>query len=179
MASGTEHTHPGGNRDGLRIVVAVLEIQGGLVGLSAFLRDVAATGFTIPYTLLPGVLLIGLVLAASVVAGVALWADRTLGLTLSIPVQLAQLIWFVTADLTFRISASGWLLADLFLRMPAEGTTVIGWQFDAARKGGYALSFAPRGDLTVALNLVALAILVWLGLRLRSRTQATTTGPAS
>ena len=61
----------------------------------------------------------------------------------------------------------GWLLADVFLRAPAEGGLVLGWQFDAARKGGYALSLAPREDFTVALNLIALAILIWLGFRLR------------
>ena len=179
MASDAHHHHPGGDRDGLRFVVALIEIQGGLVGLWAFLRDLAATGFTVPIALLPGVLIIGLVLAASVAAGVTLWADRTLGLALSVPVQLAQLVWFVTADLTFRISASGWLLADLFLRAPHAGGWVIGWQFDAARKGGYALSFAPRGDLTIALNLVAGAILVWLALRLRTRARISATGRAS
>ena len=162
---------PGSARGGLRYAVALIEIQGGFVGLWSFLRDLAASGFAIPATLLPGVLLIGLVLAASVVAGIALWADRTLGHALSVPVQLAQVVWFVGAALTFRIGASGWLLADLVLRMPAEGGTTIGWQFDAARKGGYALSFAPRGDVTVALNLVSLEILIWLALQLRARSR--------
>lgn len=155
------------DRDGLRYAVALIEIQGGLVGLWAFLHDLIQTGASVPLTLLPGVLFIGLVLAASVVAGVALWQDRRLGYTLSVPVQLAQVIWFVSAGLTVRISASGWLLADVFLRAPAEGGFVVGWQFDAARKSGYALSLAPREDFTLALNLIALAILVWLGFRLR------------
>ncbi|MGX5774607.1 hypothetical protein [Methylorubrum zatmanii] len=155
------------DRAGLRTLVALIEIQGGLVGLWAFLRDLAQTGFAVPLTLLPGVLFIGLVLAASVIAGVALWQDHRLGTTLSVPVQLAQAIWFVSADLTFRISASGWLLADLFLRAPSEGGLVLGWQFDAARKSSYALSLAPREDFTLGLNLIALAILIWLGFRLR------------
>ncbi|MEH3119145.1 MAG: hypothetical protein PGN25_16545 [Methylorubrum populi] len=153
--------------DGLRTLVALIEIQGGLVGLWAFLQDLMRTAPALPLTLLPGVLFIGLVLAASVVAGVALWQDRRLGYTLSVPVQLAQVIWFVSASLTVRVSASGWLLAEAFLRVPAEGGVLVGWQFDAARKGGYALTLAPREDFTLALNLIALAILVWLGIRLR------------
>ena len=156
-------------RDGLRYAVALIEIQGGLVGLWGYLRDLAETAFKMPLVLVPGVTIIGLVLAASVAAGVALWQDRRLGYVLSVPVQLAQVLWFVSAYLTFRISASGWLLVDLFVRTTPEGGTVLGWQFDAARKGGYALSFAPREEVTVALNLIALAILVWLALRLRSR----------
>lgn len=158
-----------GDRDGLRYAVALIEIQGGLVGLWGFLRDLAESGFKVPLTLLPGVAIIGLVLAASVVAGVALWQDRRLGYALSVPVQLAQLVWFVSADLTFRVSASGWLLADLFVRSTPEGGTVAGWQLDVARKSGYALSLAPREETTFALNLVALAILIWLALRLRTR----------
>ena len=171
MPGSARESPTGSTHDGLRYAVALIEIQGGLVGLWSFLRDLAGSGFAIPATLVPGVLLIGLVLTASVVAGVALWADRTLGLALSVPVQLAQLVWFVGADLTFRISASGWLLAELFLRMPAEGGTTIGWQFDAARKAGYALSFAPRRDVTIALNLVSLAILIWLALQLPARSR--------
>ena len=70
--------------------------------------------------------------------------------------------------------------AERFAVVVSAGGGAVGWQFDAARKGGYALSFAPRGDFTVALNLVALAILIWLALRLRSRAQApTATGGAS
>lgn len=160
---------PTGDRDGLRYVVSLIEIQGGLVGLWGFLRDIEATAFKVNLALLPGIAVIGSVLVASVVAGVALWQDRRLGYALSVPVQLAQLVWFVSAALTFRISASGWMLADLFLRSSPETGTVIGWQFDIARKGGYALSFAPRDESTFALNLVALAILIWLFLRLRSR----------
>lgn len=154
------------DRDGLRYVVALIEIQGGLVGLWALIRDLAETGSGAPAILLVGVAGIGVVLVASVVAGVALWQDRTMGYRLSVPVQLAQLVWFVGAELTLRVSASGWLLADLFLRSTPAGT-VVGWQFDVARKGGYALSIAPRTEFTVALNLIALAILVWLTLRLR------------
>jgi len=158
-----------GDRDGLRYGVALIEIQGGLVGLWAFLRDLTGTGFSVPPPLLPGVLLIGLTLAASVVAGVALWQDRRLGYALSVPVQLVQVVWMVGSALTLRISASGWLVADAFLHRSADGATVLGWQFDAARKAGYALSLAPREEVTVALNLIALAILVWLALRLRRR----------
>lgn len=156
-----------GSGDGLRYTVALIEIQGGLVGLWSFVRDLEATAFKLTPALLPGVALVGLVLAASVVAGVALWQDRRLGYALSVPVQLAQLVWFVGGALTFRISASGWLLADLFLRTSPEGGTAVGWQLDLAHKGGYALSFAPRQELTLALNLIALAILVWLVRRLR------------
>ena len=155
------------DRDGLRYMVALIEIQGGLVGLWGFVRDLAATAFKITPALVPGVALIGLVLGASVVAGVALWQDRRLGYALSVPVQLAQVVWFVSAALTFRISASGWLLADFFVRSTPDGGTVLGWQFDAARAGGYALSLAPREEFTVAVNLIALAILVWLAMRLR------------
>lgn len=159
----------GNDRDGLRYVVALIEIQGGLVGLWGFLQDLSATAFKMPLVLVPGVALIGLVLVASVVAGVALWQDRRLGYALSVPVQLAQVVWFVSASLTFRIGASGWLLADLVLRSTPETGTTVGWQLDVARKGGYALSFAPRQEITFALNLIALAILVWLALRLRTR----------
>lgn len=155
--------------DGLRYVVALIEIQGGLVGLWGYLRDIAGTAFKTSLALVPGVAIIGAVLAVSVVAGVALWQDRRIGYALSVPVQLAQVVWFMSADLTFRIGASGWLLADLFVRAPSEGGTVLGWQLDVARKGGYALSFAPRQEVTVALNLIALAILVWLALRFRTR----------
>lgn len=158
-----------GDRDGLRYVVALIEIQGGLVGLWGFLRDLEATAFKLTPELLPGIVMIGSVLVASVVAGVALWQDRRLGYALSVPVQLAQVVWFVSAALTFRISASGWLLADLFLRSSPETGTAIGWQLDLARKGGYALSIAPREETTFALNIVALAILAWLALRLRTR----------
>ena len=157
------------DRDGLRYVVALIQIQGGLVGLWGYLQDLGAVGFKATPALLPGIAIIGAVLVASVVAGVALWQDRRLGYALSVPVQLAQVVWFVASDLTFRISASGWLLADLFLRTTREGGTALGWQLDLARKGGYALSFAPREETTFAINLVALAILVWLLLRLRTR----------
>lgn len=152
--------------DGLRYVVALIEIQGGLVGLWSFARDLQATAFKLTPTLLPGVAIVGLVLAASVVAGVALWQGRRLGYALSVPVQLAQLVWFVGSALTFRVSASGWLLADLFLRSSSDGGMAIGWQIDVAHKGGYALSFAPREEVTVAVNLIALAILIWLARRL-------------
>ncbi len=157
------------DRDGLRYAVALIEIQGGLVGLWAFLRDLEATAFKLTPALFPGIAIIGSVLVASVVAGVALWQDRRLGYALSVPVQLAQLVWFVSAALTFRISASGWLLADVFLRNSEAGGTVLGWQLDVARKGGYALSFAPREETMLALNLIALAILLWLAFRLRAR----------
>ncbi len=153
--------------DGWRYAIALIEIQGGLVGLWGFVRDLAASGLALPGALLPGIAVIGLVLAASTVAGVGLWFDRRWAVALSLPVQLAQLIWFVSTGLTFRVGASGWLLADLFLRWRDEGGTVLGWQFDAARKAGYALSLAPRGETTVALNLVALAILFWLVAQLR------------
>lgn len=162
-------TAPRHANDGLRYTVALIEIQGGLVGLWGYLQDLAATAFTMPLALVPGVAVIGLVLLASVVAGVALWQDRRLGYALSVPVQLAQVVWIVGASLTFRISASGWLLADLFLRSTPEDGTAVGWQLDVARKAGYALSVAPRGETTFALNCVALAILVWLALRLRRR----------
>ncbi|GEO98590.1 hypothetical protein [Methylobacterium haplocladii] len=162
-------TAPRHETDGLRYTVALIEIQGGLVGLWGFLQDLSATAFKMPLVLVPGVAVIGLVLVASVVAGVALWQDRRLGYALSVPVQLVQVAWFVGASLTFRISASGWLLADLFLRSTPEAGTTVGWQLDVARKGGYALSLAPREETTFALNLVALAILIWLALRLRTR----------
>ena len=162
--------------DGLRYVVALIEIQGGLVGLWSFARDLEATAFKLNAALLPGVAIVGLVLAGSVVAGVALWQDRRLGYALSVPVQLAQLVWFVSAALTFRISASGWLLADLFIRSSPDGGTAIGWQLDLAHKGGYALSFAPREEFTLALNLIALAILVWLVRRLRRLPPGPTAG---
>lgn len=164
-------TH-GARGDGLRYAVALIEIQGGLVGLWAFLRDLTVTGFSVPLPLLPGVLVIGLTLGASVVAGVALWQDRRLGVALSVPVQLAQAVWIVGPALTIRISASGWLVADAFLRRTADGATVLGWQFDAAHKAGYALSLAPREETTVAVNLIAGAILVWLVLRLRRHPSA-------
>ncbi len=162
-------TAPRHAQDGPRYTVALIEIQGGLVGLWGYLQDLSATVDTLPLALVPGVAVIGLVLVASVVAGVALWQDRHLGYALSVPVQLAQVVWFVGASLTFRIGASGWLLADLFLRTTPEAGTAIGWQLDVAHKGGYALSLAPRPETTVAVNLAALAILVWLALRLRGR----------
>lgn len=164
MTRQSRHEH-----DGLRYTVALIEIWGGINGLWGFLRDLGQTGFAVPLTLLPGVLIIGLVLVASVVAGVALWFDRRWGYALSLPVQLAQLVWFTGASLTFRVAASGWMLADLFVRSRADASLVFGWQLDLVHSGGYALSLAPREEITVAFNCVALAILVWLGLRLRSR----------
>lgn len=155
--------------DGLRYVVALIEIWGGLAGLWGLARDLGTTGLSIPGALLPGVLLIGIALAASVVAGVALWHDRRLGYALSVPVQLVQVVWFVLPALTFRVAASGWMLADVLVRQTPEGGTVLAWQFDLIHRGAYALSLAPREETSVALNLVALAILVWLGLRLRKR----------
>lgn len=158
------------DRDGLRYTVALIQIWGGLNGLWDFIRDLGRTGFVLPPTLVPGALIIGLVLAASVVAGVALWFDRRYGYALSVPVQLAQLVWYAGATLTFRIAASGWILADAFLRMKqGEETVTVGWQFDPVRPGTYALSLVPREEVSLSVNLVALAILIWLLRRLRSR----------
>ncbi|GJD67110.1 hypothetical protein [Methylobacterium gnaphalii] len=155
-------------RDGLRYTVALIEIWGGLNGLWGLARDLGTTASKIPVALMPGILIIGLVLTASVVAGVALWHDRRWGYTLSVPVQIFQLVWFVSAALTFRIAASGWMLADVLLRYAGKNL-VLAWQLDLIHKGAYALSLAPREEFTVAVNLIALAILVWLGLRLRRR----------
>ncbi len=122
------------DRDGLRYAVALIEIQGGLVGLWAFLHDLIQTGASVPLTLLPGVLFIGLVLAASVVAGVALWQDRRLGYTLSVPVQLAQVIWFVSAGLTVRISrAAGCSPTCSYVRRPRAGSLWAGSSMPRAR----------------------------------------------
>lgn len=155
-------------RDGVRYVVALIEVWGGLNGLWGLIRDIGRTYAQLPAILLPGVAIIGLVCIASVIAGVALWHDRRYGYALSVPVQLAQVVWFVSPALTFRVAASGWMLADLFVRQ-AGVTTVFGWQLDLIHRGGYALSLAPREEITVALNLVALAILGWLAVRLRTR----------
>lgn len=158
------------DRDGLRYTVALIEIWGGLNGLWDFVKDLGQAGFKLSPTLMPGALIIGLVLVASVVAGVALWFDRRYGYALSVPVQLGQLFWYAGAALTFRIAASGWILADVFLRAKqGESDVTFGVQFDPVHSGGYALSVAPRAEASIALNLVALAILVWLLLRLRSR----------
>ncbi|MCE4225498.1 hypothetical protein HCU64_17225 [Methylobacterium sp. C25] len=160
----TEQARSG--RDGLRYAVALIEIWGGLNGLWGLAHDIETTASKIPVTLMPGIAIIALVLIASVVAGVALWHDRRWGYTLSIPVQLFQVVWFVSAGLTFRIAASGWMLADLLLRYAGDGL-VLAWQLDLIHKGAYALSLAPREEITVAVNLVALAILVWLAIQLR------------
>lgn len=154
--------------DGLRYVVALIEIWGGLNGLWGLIHDLAQTYALLPTALLPGVAIIALTLVASVVAGVALWHDRRLGYALSIPVQLAQVVWFVGSALSFRVAASGWMLADVVLRQAGEVLSV-GWQLDLIHRGAYALSLAPREETTFAVNLIALAILVWCVLRLRAR----------
>ena len=162
------------DRDGLRYVVALIEIHGGFTGLWLYLPILRNLVLANPGTdtemtaaALIGLPLVGLVLMASLLAGLALWRDRRIGYVLSVPVQLAQLVWFVSASLSFRISASGWLLAELFLRLPASGRGEFGWHLNAAYAGGFVLSFDPRADFALALNLIALAILIWLVLRLR------------
>ena len=164
----TADTKP--DRDGLRYTVALIQIWGGLNGLWDFIGGLGRTGFVLAPALVPGALVIGLVLAASVVAGVALWFDRRFSYALSVPVQLAQLVWYTGAKLTFCIAASGWIMADAFLRTKqGENTITVGWQFDPVRPSTYALSLAPREEVSLSVNLVALAILIWLMRRLRTR----------
>lgn len=138
-------------------LIGILEVAGGLYGVTAMLRRLLPFGSTHDSL----VAVIGLVLFGFVlVAGVLLLEGSERGIRLSRWAQLLQLPLIATPVFSYALHSGAFL--DVFATLQASPRLSLDWH---VATHGFGLAVAGPSISRIGINL--LALLSWLALRLR------------